>query len=215
MPSAANETAGAEENPLHCEFTALGHIKDELGAESASVLVLRKGRKIDLLYHWPETAEVQTVRLGGNAILSKPSYLAPEALTPENPIGNWLKGLSPHVHSFLLFSSAAPNAEAVVAFGFSNGRLSRPAVRSEIASTVKLIALAAWRLDEVRRLRAELATVNERLRQRKLVERAKAQLQSQLGFTEQEAYEHLRKLSRQRRVPMAAVARSLIGSSMA
>jgi hypothetical protein len=212
MPSAADELSSAPENPLICEFRALDHIINELGAMSASVLLIRKGRSIDLVYHWPDASELSEERL---LCLHNPpaaAHIAPEPVRMEGPVGKWLKKLAPHVEKFVLFSSAVPKAEAVVAFGFRDGDVSAQPVRNDIANTARLIAMAAWRVAEVRRLRAELATVNERLRERKLIERAKAQLQAEHGFTEQEAYEHLRKISRQRRVPMTAVARSLIAS---
>jgi hypothetical protein len=129
----------------------------------------------------------------------------------DSPLTGWLKDLTPQSCSFLLFSSGAQPVQAVVAFGLPCHR-SCPSVRSEIANTVRWMALATCCAEEVRRLSAELATVNERLRQRKLVERAKARLQAEHGYTEQEAYEHLRKLSRQRRVPMADIALAVVGS---
>ncbi|HEV3332226.1 MAG TPA: ANTAR domain-containing protein [Bryobacteraceae bacterium] len=73
--------------------------------------------------------------------------------------------------------------------------------------------MAAWSVSEVLRLQAELALVNDRLGKRKLVERAKGMLQVERGLDEQQAYEHLRRLSRQRRVRMSEIARDLLGTS--
>jgi len=73
--------------------------------------------------------------------------------------------------------------------------------------------LAARSLKEVDRLRAELRAVNGRFAGRKLVERAKGVLQSQRGLDEPQAYEHLRRMSRQRRLPMAKLAEEILGAA--
>lgn len=83
-------------------------------------------------------------------------------------------------------------------------------IPSEISATVRLAALATWMSFEVRRLRRDLTVVNGRLGQRKTVERAKGLLQAQHGWSEPQAYEHLRKLSRQRRKPMAEIAQAIL-----
>ena len=80
-------------------------------------------------------------------------------------------------------------------------------------ATVRLAALATWLSFEVRRLRRELTVVSGRLGQSKTLERAKGLLQVQHGWTEPQAYEHLRKLSRQRRKPMAEIAQAVLRTS--
>ena len=88
----------------------------------------------------------------------------------------------------------------------------RLAIPSQISATVPLAALATWLSFEVRRLRRDLTVVSGRLGQRKTVERAKGLLQAQHGWSEPEAYEHLRKLSRQQRKPMAEIAQAILRS---
>ena len=61
-------------------------------------------------------------------------------------------------------------------------------------------------------LKAELQKVTERLAVRKHIERAKGIIQARNGWTEEEAYLHLRRLSRQTRTPMGEIARSMIAS---
>lgn len=79
--------------------------------------------------------------------------------------------------------------------------------------TVSLASVAAWSVYEVLRLRSELVVVNERLGTRKLIERAKGMLQAERGLDEQQAYAHLRRLSRQRRVRMSEIATDLLRGS--
>jgi response regulator NasT len=63
---------------------------------------------------------------------------------------------------------------------------------------------------EIGKLRRDHNVVSDRLGQRKLVERAKGILQARHGWTEQQAYEHLRKLSRHRRKTLADTAQDLL-----
>jgi uroporphyrinogen-III synthase len=59
-------------------------------------------------------------------------------------------------------------------------------------------------------LRAELQKTAQQLADRKLLERAKGLLQERLGYSEEEAYLQVRRLSRQRRRPMREIARQII-----
>ncbi len=70
---------------------------------------------------------------------------------------------------------------------------------------------------EVDALRAKLRSAREenmllekRLAERKLVERAKGLLQVHFGWSEEDAYYHLRRTSRQQRIPMAVIAQRVI-----
>ena len=83
----------------------------------------------------------------------------------------------------------------------------------EVSTIVRLAALATWLSFEVRRLQRDLTVVSGRLGQRKTVERAKGLLQEQRGWSEPQAYEHLRKLSRQQRKPMAEIAQAILRTS--
>lgn len=72
-------------------------------------------------------------------------------------------------------------------------------------------------IDEVNELRERLCVLRQenlilekRLMERKLVERAKGLLQLRFSWTEEEAYYHLRRTSRQQRIPMAAVAQRVM-----
>jgi GAF domain-containing protein len=59
-------------------------------------------------------------------------------------------------------------------------------------------------------LREELERTARQLADRKLLDRAKGLLQESLGWTEEEAYLQIRRLSRQQRTPMREIARQVI-----
>jgi hypothetical protein len=61
-------------------------------------------------------------------------------------------------------------------------------------------------------VRQQLAQTEQRLADRKMLERAKGVLQERLGITEEQAYLHIRLLSRRRRTPMREVAARLVES---
>jgi AmiR/NasT family two-component response regulator len=95
--------------------------------------------------------------------------------------------------------------------------------RPEIETAAKLgkalvAAMGDQELErEVTALRARLRSVNQenmalekRLAERKLMERAKGLLQVHYGWTEEDAYYHLRRTSRQQRTPMAVIAQRVI-----
>lgn len=65
---------------------------------------------------------------------------------------------------------------------------------------------------ENQNLREEIERLNRQLADRKLLERAKGILQARFHWTEEEAYLHLRKYSRQHRSPLREVALAVIGN---
>jgi hypothetical protein len=62
-------------------------------------------------------------------------------------------------------------------------------------------------------LKSELARTSQKLADRKILERAKGLLQSCLGWSEEEAYLQVRRISRQRRLPMREIAREIIAAA--
>jgi ANTAR domain len=114
--------------------------------------------------------------------------------------------------SFLLFPWRTQRRVVMIVFGFAESRPPLDSVPPHIAEKINLTALAAWSAKEIARLRAELRAVNRQFAGRKLVERAKGILQTERGMTEQQAYEFLRKMSRQRRIAIAKLAEDLVGS---
>jgi AmiR/NasT family two-component response regulator len=65
---------------------------------------------------------------------------------------------------------------------------------------------------EVETLRREIEKLTQKLAARRILERAKGILQAEFGWTEEEAYLHVRRLSRQSRTPMREIAINLIES---
>jgi ANTAR domain len=64
--------------------------------------------------------------------------------------------------------------------------------------------------EKLRSARQENNLLEKRLAERKLVERAKGLLQIHYSWTEEEAYYHLRRTSRQQRTPMAVIAQRML-----
>jgi hypothetical protein len=193
---------------------ALHSIAGEIGAASVSVLLVKNGRSIQVLYVWPKPGDqcahvprMESALPGGLRDLA--GYVP-----DHSPIARYLNKMFPaEGGSYLLFPWGTQRFHAIVAFGFTGGSPPEPRLASEIPPAVKLTSVATWSVFEVFRLHSELAVVNERLGQRKLIERAKGLLQLEHGLDERQAYEHLKKLSRQRRMRMSDIARNLLGTS--
>lgn len=60
------------------------------------------------------------------------------------------------------------------------------------------------------KLESEVEALSRKLADRKVLDRAKGLLQANFQWTEEEAYLHIRRLSRQRRTPMRDIAREII-----
>jgi len=192
---------------------ALQFAADEIGARSVSVFLIKDGRTIRNLYMSPEAGNLHTEtsldEALGEALRELAGY-APES----SSIARFLEAsFQPGGTSFLLFSYGERRLHATVAFGICASATPARFVSSDIPVTARLAAIAVWSVYEVIRLHSELVVVNERLGKRKLIERAKGMLQVEHGLDEQQAYEHLRKLSRQRRIKMSEIAKDLLGGS--
>ncbi len=72
------------------------------------------------------------------------------------------------------------------------------------------IEIAAGRFKELQGLQEQVGDLTDRLEARKLVERAKGLLQQHEGMTEPAAFRWLQKTAMERRLPMKAVATSVI-----
>ncbi len=183
------------------------------GANTVAVLVLEDGA-IEIAYHRTEAGAV----LPGTSI---PCGIEMRAVLdrsqgpvcPDSAIARFLTAeLAPASNSFILFPWRAQPGPVTIAFGFN---AAEPAcvIPDHVADSLNLAALAAWSLKEVSRLRAELRAVNQSFAGRKTVERAKGILQSQRGMSEEQAYEYLRRISRQRRVTISRLAEDLLGTA--
>ncbi len=75
------------------------------------------------------------------------------------------------------------------------------------------IEMAVARGREQRRLEKEVAEANQRLEDRKLIERAKARLMKEGGMQEQEAFDYIRQVSKDKSIAMKKVAELILMSS--
>jgi AmiR/NasT family two-component response regulator len=83
------------------------------------------------------------------------------------------------------------------------------------ADLVPAIEMATSRYEEMRALENEVADLAARFETRKLVDRAKGLLQTQLGMTEPEAFRWIQKTSMDRRLTMREVAQAVIDGTEA
>lgn len=182
---------------------ALSQAAAEIGAHSVSVLLTDKDQSIRSVYHWPESVAPEPAEFPGGGAWSN------DWVSAESALGHFLNRGGAPARAFLLVRWPELYWKVALAFGFASAE-TQARISSQLSITLHLAALAIWEADELRRLRRDLRVVNERLGHRKTVERAKGLLQSRHGWSEQQAYEHLRKLSRQRRKPMADTAQELL-----
>jgi response regulator NasT len=99
----------------------------------------------------------------------------------------------------------------------------REAVRAGVSAYVvdglnaarikSIIDVAVARFEDFQRLRGELAEANDRLEERKLVERAKGMLMKTRGLDEEAAYGLLRKFAMDRKLKLSQVAQQLIDAA--
>ncbi|MDX6739306.1 ANTAR domain-containing response regulator [Actinocorallia sp. A-T 12471] len=82
------------------------------------------------------------------------------------------------------------------------------------ADLVPAIEMAVSRYDEIRQLESEVTTLKDRLETRKVVDRAKGQLQAQHGWSEPEAFRWIQKTSMDRRLTMRKVAEAVLDSAV-
>lgn len=208
MAHSENRCVAEIDESLARDLPVLNQIAVELGASSVSVVLLRTGKLERLVYCWPALNREQPIDLSHMRV----DALESQSLQPvsaEDPLNNLFTSLAANARSFLV-SSCGRDLQAVVAYGFEEPNPPVPQACCTTGRMSSLVGLAVWCVQEIHSLRRQLAVVGERLGGRKIVEQAKGILQAKHGITEQEAYEYLRKLSRQRRAPMAAVAKSLL-----
>jgi len=184
----------------------------ELGAEAVAVLFCA-GSQIEVTYSWSRSAECtaeqqqSTVRPGRFDALK--TTVGP--VEAGNPLSQILRGLiSRQSQSFLLFPWRMQQRVVTVVFCFAAPAPPYNRTPDVITEKLRLIGLATWSVKEIAGLRSQLKTVTGRLAGRKLVERAKGVLQVEQGMSEAGAYELLRRLSRKRRITLAALAEEVI-----
>jgi hypothetical protein len=183
-----------------------------LGAEAVAVL-FSAGSQVEITYSWsrlPDCAPKQhlssigPVRFEALKTISGP-------IEAGNPLAPLLRELvSLQSQSFLLFPWRMQQRVVTVVFCFAMSAPPFIQAPDVVMEKLRLIGLATWSVKEIAGLRSQLKTVISRLAGRKLVERAKGVLQVDQGISEEGAYEHLRRLSRKRRITLAALAEEVV-----
>jgi hypothetical protein len=215
QPSAEGiDLAATLDRALRRASSALNRSAAELGAEVVAVL-FQDGPNVELTHFWsrsegnPSAPAVLPARRDVPAAIGKPSRLG----ETENQLPLLLRDLiCPNSGSVLPFQWQFRRQIVTVAFGFAAPVPPYSRIPESVAESLNLFGLATWSVKEVARLRVELATVNTRLSGRKLVERAKGMLQIERGFSEEEAYEYMRGLSRRRRITLGQLAEEVLGA---
>jgi hypothetical protein len=197
---------------LDSASSGLNRAAIELGAGEVAVL-LAGGHRVEITYFWSRS---------NRALPEEPLPLWQQdrlravggtsgSVEAGTPLGQILgQTISPNSQSFLLFPWQARQQVVTVVFGFAGAKTPGEGVPSAILDSLNLVRLATWSVREIARLRAELKAANDRLAGRKLVECAKRILQAEQGLSEEEAYAHIRSLSRKRRITLAILAEEIL-----
>jgi hypothetical protein len=208
MTGRPNIVSRSEPGDLHATeapeqgLEGLWRIAVDLGANTVAVLVF-EAASLEIAYCRTQEGEVlrapSRIPCGSQMGIALDSGPAP--LNAGSAAARFLTStVAPPANSFFVYPSRIRPRRAAILFGF--------------ADDVNLAALAAWSVEEVRRLRAELGSANRAFAGRKLVERAKLTLQSERGMNERDAYEYLRRMSRQQRIPMSRFAQDMLAENL-
>ena len=214
LPVEEVDLASTLARSLDSASSGLSRAAVELSADVVAVL-FADALKVEVTYFWS--------RCGGSA--ASREILDPQQefsgaigkrsgpVEAESPLAHLLRdAISPDSESFLLFHWRVRRRMVTVVFGFAAPAPPYHRVPEAVIENLSLFGLATWSVKEIARLHAELKTVNSRLAGRKLVERAKAVLQTERGLNEQQAYEYMRGVSRRRRIPLSEIAEEVLGT---
>jgi hypothetical protein len=200
------------ERALEDASSALPRAAVELGAEAVAVLFCA-GSQVEVTYSWsnlPDGASKKELSTIGPGSFDELKTTA-GPVQAKSPLAQMLQDLiSRQSQSFLLFPWRMQQRVVTVVFCFATAEPRFNRAPEVIVEKLRLIGLATWSVREIAGLRSQLKTVTGRLAGRKLVERAKGVLQMEQGISEAGAYEHLRRLSRKRRITLAALAEEML-----
>ena len=195
-------------------FEGVARLAAAFGANNVTVLVLGAA-SVEIAYR--RTAAGDVLPPGDSIPCEFETRVALDSIQGPIPTGSSIarfltSAIAPTSKSFILFPWRARPGAVTIAFGFEGAE---PAcvIPDHVVDSLNLAALATWSLKEVSRLRAELRAANQSFAARKAVERAKGVLQAERGMSEQQAYEYLRCMSRQRRVTISRLAEDLLGAA--
>jgi hypothetical protein len=186
----------------------------ELGAEVIALLETA-GSQVKITYFWSRARDHAPKQrfLGPRRPLADAvSGTAVTHSAAGSPLAALLRdSISEHSQSFILFPWQGDQNILTCVIGFEELMPPVEQVPEALVENLYLLGWANWSAKEIARLRGELRTVNERLAGRKLVERAKSTLQAEQSIGEEQAYEYLRRLSRKRRITLAALSAEILG----
>lgn len=197
---------GTPDGALEKGLAGLQQAAADLGANALAVLVAEPAC-IEIVY--PKARQVQCDANARHTLTSVSGAIAPDTWTARFLTSE----VTPEANSYLVFPWSVSSRAVIIVFGFAGLQQPHLSVPAHLTDTLSLAAFAAWSVKEANRLRKELRLLNHQLAGRKLVERAKSKLQAEHGLTEQQAYELLRKMSRQRRITLAQTAEDLVSAA--
>lgn len=185
---------------------------EDLGAIAAAVL-LTEGSHTELTHFWNRMGAGEPRRFDGQRSFPKALESWSRPIDARSPLAQGLRDwITPDARSFLPFHSSVQGRVVTIVFAFSEPVVPHHNLPGVVAERLNLIGIATWSVREIARLKANLQIVNSRLARRKVVERAKGVLQTEKGLSEEQAYEHLRRASRRRRMPLTELAEEVLRS---
>lgn len=132
----------------------------------------------------------------------------------ESPTRDTLENLAAvsaqHPRPVVVFSEDASDAPMQAALKAGVSAYVIAGLQPQRVAPVLKVAIA--RFEQDRLLREQLVDAHLQLSERKLIERAKGLLMSEIGLTEEQAHAHLRKLAMDRGQRLAQVAERVIGA---
>lgn len=193
--------------------TSLGldRAAEQLGAVAVAVL-LTEGARTELTHFWSQGGTIHKHR-GADAQqnLARALQSLTGPIDAGDPLAQFLRDwISGEARSFLPFHCRIQGHLVTTLFGFSESVVPHHGFPEVVTERLRLVGVAAWSFREIARLKTNLKIVNSRLASRKLVERAKGVLQTERGLSEEQAYEHLRRTSRKRRIPLTELAEEVL-----
>jgi len=186
----------------------LDRAAEKLGAIAAAVL-LTEGSHTEVTHFWSQSGKHRTSGGQRNSPKALESWSGP--IDAGSPLARLLhEWITYDARSFLPFHCRIEGHLVTTLFGFAEPVVPHHEMPEIVAERLNLVGIAAWSFREIARLRANLKVVSRRLASRKLVERAKGVLQAERGLSEEQAYEHLRRTSRRRRIPLTELAEEVL-----
>ncbi len=161
--------------------------------------------------------DVIEVSMSAAALLDRVAALKPDVIIidSDSPTRDTLEQLSfvsaRQPRPIVLFTE--DRASATIQAALSAGVSAYVVAGMQPQRLQPILDVAVARFDQERRLRVELESMNERLAERKVIERAKGILMKQRGVGEDEAFHLMRKLAMDRNRRLVDVAHQIIDVS--